>query len=87
MSCGSTICTSATYGVPAWRLLARFDSARGRVTWLDKVGHATERRHQRRQLLDLDDRLLADIGISRQQAVEEARKFDWTCLIVWRIGR
>jgi hypothetical protein len=44
-----------------------------------------ERRHQRTQLLELDDRLLADIGISRQQAVEEALKSSWThVIIMWR---
>lgn len=36
-----------------------------------------ERRHSRRQLLALDDRLLKDIGISRAQAQQEGRKAFW----------
>jgi uncharacterized protein YjiS (DUF1127 family) len=36
-----------------------------------------ERWCQRRALLDLDDRLLRDIGITRRQAEEEARKPLW----------
>jgi uncharacterized protein YjiS (DUF1127 family) len=35
------------------------------------------RLQQRRLLLELDDRMLADIGISRLQAIEEARKPFW----------
>jgi uncharacterized protein YjiS (DUF1127 family) len=36
-----------------------------------------ERAHQRRQLLELDDRLLADIGISRDQAQARASRPFW----------
>jgi uncharacterized protein YjiS (DUF1127 family) len=36
-----------------------------------------ERRRQYRQLAELDDRLLADIGISRQHDAEEALKIAW----------
>jgi len=35
------------------------------------------RRRQRRKLLDLDDHLLADIGVSREQALREASKWFW----------
>ena len=34
-----------------------------------------ERKRQRRALLQLDDRQLADIGVSRKQALHEARKW------------
>ncbi|GEN26588.1 hypothetical protein HVA01_02340 [Halovibrio variabilis] len=34
-------------------------------------------RHSRRQLLALDDRLLKDIGITREQAQKEGRKPFW----------
>jgi uncharacterized protein YjiS (DUF1127 family) len=37
-----------------------------------------ERRRQRRALLQLDDHLLADIGVSREQALREAGKWFWT---------
>ena len=40
----------------------------------DQIALALEKRHQRRQLLDLDDRMLDDIGVTRPQAVEEALK-------------
>ena len=60
-----------------------------RHRWLDNgvlgaIGYAmaTARRWQRRQasrnrLLDLDDRMLADIGLTRSDAVQEAAKRFW----------
>ena len=36
-----------------------------------------ERYRQRRQLLEMDDRELKDIGISREQAEQEGRKTLW----------
>jgi uncharacterized protein YjiS (DUF1127 family) len=47
---------------------------------------ASERRHQLGQLLELDDRLLADIGLSRQQAVEAALESSWTHMM-WHAYR
>ena len=41
------------------------------------MGRWCERRRQRRDLSDLDDRLLDDIGITRRQADEECRKPFW----------
>ena len=41
------------------------------------IRRCSGRRRQRRALLDLDDRLLADIGISREAAVREAEKWPW----------
>ncbi len=38
------------------------------------VSLSAKRRAERRMLLELDDRLLADIGITRQQARHEASK-------------
>jgi uncharacterized protein YjiS (DUF1127 family) len=35
------------------------------------------RRRQRQALLELEDRQLVDIGVSRQQAEQEARKPFW----------
>ncbi len=40
------------------------------LTWLDRYA-------QRRQLARLDSRMLKDIGVSRVDAVEEARKPFW----------
>ena len=78
MSCDSTTCTSTNR--PPTALPSLPDLRRSRevlVAWLDRVALGLELRHQRKQLLELDDRLLADIGVSRQQAVEEALKSSW----------
>ncbi|HTD16527.1 MAG TPA: DUF1127 domain-containing protein [Chthoniobacterales bacterium] len=36
-----------------------------------------ERYRQRRQLMEMDDRQLNDVGITREQAIKEARKPVW----------
>ena len=36
-----------------------------------------QRANQRRQLVEMEDRVLKDIGISRSEALEEARKPFW----------
>jgi uncharacterized protein YjiS (DUF1127 family) len=74
MSCGSTICNStntlgaASHPFPdlkwSWKIL---------LSWLAGIALAWKRRSQYRELLELDDRLLADIGISRT-VVEEIRE-------------
>ncbi|WP_363318159.1 DUF1127 domain-containing protein [Bradyrhizobium sp.] len=48
------------------------------LAWLAGMASAGERRCQYKQLLELDDRLLADIGISRS-AVEEVRRSQVRC--------
>ena len=80
MSCGGTQCPPTllypslhTLGIPApftgW----------GRRWWriASRLLRLYDRPQQRRALLELDDRMLADIGISRRQASEEARKPFW----------
>ena len=47
------------------------------LAWLDKISRARSRSRQHRQLLELSDHLLADIGVSREQAMAEARKSGW----------
>lgn len=82
MSCASATCsptTSFTLPAPAfarpesfaipWRLLLRATTGT-----LARFGAP---RTQRRVLSELDDRLLADIGISRNNAMAEARKTFW----------
>jgi uncharacterized protein YjiS (DUF1127 family) len=77
MPCGSQTCTSlnpvsiASYerAAPAlspwpWRALRR-------------VGVMIERHRQRRILVELDDGLLSDIGLTRDQVAREARKPFW----------
>jgi uncharacterized protein YjiS (DUF1127 family) len=59
---------------PAYRGSPRFRSPRGLLDWC----HATIRRWRERRLLEvLDERMLSDIGISRSQALAEARKPCW----------
>lgn len=51
------------------------------ATWLLDIPatcrRVSERQRQRRALLELDDRMLADIGISRAQALRTGRKPWW----------
>lgn len=80
MSCGSTQCSSSlpylslrTPDVPApftgW----------GRICWRPaaRLLRLHDRQLQRRVLLELDDRMLADIGVTREQAEAEGRKPFW----------
>jgi uncharacterized protein YjiS (DUF1127 family) len=55
------------------------------LAWLAGLALGWERRCQYRQLLELDDRLLADIGVSRM-AAEEARRSP-LYLLAWRDSR
>jgi uncharacterized protein YjiS (DUF1127 family) len=73
MSCGSTICNSTNTldaASPSLPDLGWFWKIP--LAWLAEIALRRERRHQYRQLLELDDRMLDDIGISRK-AAEEAR--------------
>jgi uncharacterized protein YjiS (DUF1127 family) len=46
-----------------------------------------ERQSSRSELLALNDRLLADIGLSRQDAGEDAHRSSRTRLTVWHVHR
>ena len=85
MSCGSTTCNSTyTIDVP----VRSFPDSRWwkiPLAWLAEIVLGWERRCQYRQLLELDDRLLADMGISRT-TVEEVRRSP-LYLIAWRDSR
>ena len=73
MSCGSTACTSSNYIQMSSPLVSgRAWSWRFAFGWLDRMALVLKKRHQRRELVRLDDRMLADIGVSRPQAIEEA---------------
>jgi len=83
MPCGSITCTSTAIPitVPAIPLvvpgpLAISWSTLMRDAWAS-VLYLAERRNQRLALCDLDDRLLADIGVSRTDALAEAQKPFW----------
>ena len=81
MSCGSTTCNSTTtLASPSFSVLRW--SWKIPLAWLAGIALGWGRRSQYRHLLELDDRLLADIGVSRMPA-EEARKSQ-LYLIAWR---
>lgn len=83
MSCGSTT-SNSTYIIdapsppaPGWWEIP--------LAWLAEMAVGWERRYQYSQLLELDDRLLADMGLSRT-AVEEVRRSP-LYLTAWRDSR
>lgn len=47
------------------------------LRWLQVIGAWTERSRQRRDLAKLDDRGLADVGITRPEAAREIAKPFW----------
>jgi len=49
-------------------------SSAGLIAWLGEVMRAIE---TRRRLAQMDDRMLKDIGISRTEALEEAKRAPW----------
>ncbi|MEH2520889.1 uncharacterized protein YjiS (DUF1127 family) [Bradyrhizobium sp. AZCC 1610] len=74
MSCGSTTCNSTnTLGAASPIFPDLRWSWKVPLTWLVEIARWWGRRYQYGELLELDDRLLADIGISRT-VVEEIRK-------------
>jgi uncharacterized protein YjiS (DUF1127 family) len=83
MPCGSTICNSAKTldaAPPAFGWSWQIPTA-----WLAGLALGWERRCQYKQLLELDDRLLADIGLSRTTAIEARRSHLY--LLAWRDSR
>jgi uncharacterized protein YjiS (DUF1127 family) len=57
--------------------LARSRAERPRATWLGWVRRTLRAIETRRYLAEMDQRMLADIGITRSQAIEEARRAPW----------
>jgi uncharacterized protein YjiS (DUF1127 family) len=45
--------------------------------WADRLRRVLQAAESRRQLAALDSRMLSDIGISRAEAIEEARRAPW----------
>jgi uncharacterized protein YjiS (DUF1127 family) len=83
MSCGSTISNSTnTLGAASPSFPDLGWSWKIPLSWLAGIAQEWERRSHYRQLLELDDHLLSDIGISRP-AAEEARR-SHLYLIAWR---
>ncbi len=86
MPCGSTIDDSNhtfnalthSFPSPGWFW-------KGPVAWLAGIARRWERRSEYRELLELNDRLLADIGLSRED-VEQVRGSQ-LYLDAWRDSR
>jgi uncharacterized protein YjiS (DUF1127 family) len=84
MSCGSITCTSTDFprtaeeAKPSWlsRILGLLGALLDRER-RQQLLFELEKTRQRKVLKDLDDRMLADIGITRDQASTEARKPFW----------
>jgi len=84
MSCGSITNSTNSFEATSpsfpdlrwWKIL---------LSGLAGIARAWERRSQRRQLLELDDRLLADIGLSRT-AIDKVRRSP-LYLEAWRDSR
>lgn len=77
MSCDSTICISTETITPTSNSAFVHYGAERFVGWFETVGGIFQRRRQRRALLELEDYLLDDLGLTRQQAEQEARKPFW----------
>ena len=84
MSCGSALCSQsqdpvlspAAFPFPRTALPDIGWRDRLRAVWMS-LRRLEERRRQRLALAELDDRLLADIGVSREQARREADRPFW----------
>ena len=76
MSCGAKGCLSRA----DLHASANFPAGQA-ISWLGRipasVDRALQRRRQRNALLELDDRRLNDIGLTRDRAREESRKPLW----------
>ena len=86
MSCGSTTCNSATTfdaTSPSFPNLGW--SWKTPLAWLSGIALWLDRRYEYKQVLELDDHLLDDIGLSRTD-VEEVRR-SHLYLTAWRDSR
>ena len=88
MPCGSTDCTSIRHiktippAFPDLGLLWQIP-----LSWLSGMAAWIERRSRYRELRELDDRLLADIGLSRHQVGEDPLRSARMCLTMWHADR
>ena len=77
MSCNSTTSISTETIVPTSDSAFVHQGAERLVRWIEAVSGMFRRRRQHQAMLELDDHLLADIGFTREQAEQEARKAFW----------
>ena len=74
MSCGSATCPRSAFATIVQPAAGGMPFPLG---WLPVLRQMHDRWRQRQALLDLDDRLLEDIGITREEAERAARKPLW----------
>jgi uncharacterized protein YjiS (DUF1127 family) len=77
MSCAKTCFSTIAGSVPTGPAKAHRSRAYSLAYWVAVAIRCRELRRQRQALLQLNNRMLADIGISKSQAIEEARKPFW----------
>ena len=79
MSCGSgTFPPTVSSTAANDRVRSGLPARPSPLAWLATLKRMHERWRRRQALLELDDRLLRDIGITRAEANREARKSFWT---------
>jgi uncharacterized protein YjiS (DUF1127 family) len=77
MSCSSTACISTDTIIPTSNSAFVHHGAERLIGWFEAVSGMFQRRRQRQALLELEDLLLDDLCLTRQQAEQEARKPFW----------
>ena len=80
MSCANDICSkliSVQPATPAWADWRWLGAIVSLYDVFQAMRRVRTRAYQRRDLAELDDRLLADIGLTREQALRESRKWSW----------
>jgi uncharacterized protein YjiS (DUF1127 family) len=77
MACGSIACISTETIIPTSNSAFVHHCAERLVEWFEVVSGMFQRQHQRQALLELEDHLLDDLGLTREQAEQEARKPFW----------
>jgi uncharacterized protein YjiS (DUF1127 family) len=76
MPCGSTTCKSSA-SINSRQRAVRPWLVPNPFSLFVRLGRMHERWRQRQQLLELDEHLLDDIGLTRDQAVEMASRPFW----------
>lgn len=64
--------------------IARADAYRPRISLLSRLVQALALSRQRARLARLDDHLLSDIGLTRDEATREASRPAWDAPAHWR---
>lgn len=76
---------SGSFHLPPEPIIAVAAPAKlGFLKAIERVRDRLRRRRQLQSLVELDDRLLADIGVTREQAMSAARRADWYLSIALR---